>query len=105
MQNRYVGDVGDFVKLALVKALSPGHRLGVVWYLVPNESHNADGRHIRYLNDSEWRRFDPEVFDALAKIVENGERTVAALERLDFLRSFRFVPDLLPLPKAYNQLV
>jgi len=103
MQNRYVGDVGDFVKLALFKALSPGHRLGVVWYLVPNESHNRDGRHVRYLNDNKWRRFDPEVFDALAKIVEIGERTVAVLERLDFLRRCRFVSDLLPLPKAYHE--
>lgn len=101
MQNRYVGDVGDFVKLALLRALSPGHRLGVVWYLVPDESHNGDGRHVSYLGKNEWRHLDPQVFDSLAKIVESGERSIAALERLGLLRCCQFVSDLLPLPAAY----
>jgi hypothetical protein len=103
MQNRYVGDVGDFVKLALLRALSPGHRLGVVWYLVPDESHNGDGRHVSYLRKIEWRHLDPQVFDGLARIVANGERSVTALERFGLLRRCQFVSDLLPLPKAYAE--
>jgi hypothetical protein len=27
MQNRYVGDIGDYVKLAVLRALSPGYHL------------------------------------------------------------------------------
>ncbi len=103
MQNRYVGDVGDFVKLALLRALSPGHRLGVVWYLVPDESHNGDGRHVGYLREIEWRRLDPEVFDALAKIVASGERSVTALETAGLLNRCQFVSPPLPLPKAYAE--
>lgn len=44
MQNRYVGDVGDFGKYHLLKALCRGDdgkaalSLGVVWYLVPDEN-------------------------------------------------------------------
>jgi hypothetical protein len=103
MQNRYVGDVGDFVKLALLRALATGNRLGIVWYLVLDESHNSDGRHISYLKENEWRRFDPEVFDGLGSIVESGERSVSALERLDVLRGCKFMSDLLPLPKVFTE--
>jgi hypothetical protein len=103
MQNRYVGDIGDFVKLALLRALSPGYRLGVVWYLVPDESHNGDGKYVAYLKKNEWRRLDPELFDGLARIVENGERSVAALERHNLLHHCRFMSDYLPLPKTYAQ--
>jgi hypothetical protein len=103
MQNRYVGDVGDFVKLALLRALSPGHRLGVVWYLVPDESHNGDGRHVGYLREIDWRRLDPEAFDALAKIVASGERSVMALETAGLLNRCQFVSAPLPLPRAYAE--
>lgn len=37
MQNRYVGDIGDFAKYGLLWALSPQKRLGVAWYLYPDE--------------------------------------------------------------------
>jgi hypothetical protein len=60
MQNRYVGDIGNYLKLGILRALSPGHRLGVAWWLYPDESHNRDGRHIGYLQRSDrWRHFDP----------------------------------------------
>jgi len=45
MQDRYAGDVGDFVKLGLLRAISPGRKLGVAWYRYPDEAHNGDGRH------------------------------------------------------------
>lgn len=100
MQNRYVGDVGDFVKLALLKALAPGRRLGIVWYLVPDEAHNGDGRHIAYLDKPEWRSLDPDLFDCLATIVHNQARSLASLQRLDFLRHCRFVSDPIPALKG-----
>jgi len=39
MQNRYVGDIGDLLKLGILRALSPGYRLGVAWWLFPDERH------------------------------------------------------------------
>lgn len=80
MQNRYAGDVGDYVKLALLRALSPGLRLGVAWYLYPDEGHNSDGKHVAYLREpAHWRQLDPELFDRLKELVTRC-RSVAALE-------------------------
>jgi hypothetical protein len=53
MQDRYVGDVGDFGKYGLLRSLAADLSLGVVWYLGPEESHNADGKHIGYLNSTQ----------------------------------------------------
>ena len=79
MQNRYSGDIGDYIKLGLLRHLSAGRNLGVAWYLYPDEGHNSDGRHISYLSDSEkWRHLDSKLFDALQKVV-GGKRTVARL--------------------------
>ena len=50
MQNRYVGDIGDYLKLGILRALSPKYRLGVAWWIYPDETHNADGQHIGYLD-------------------------------------------------------
>ncbi len=77
MQNRYVGDIGDFAKYSLLNALSARNKLGVAWYLYPDEKHNDDGRHTAYLNDSDtWRHRAPSVFDGLSEIVNGGVRSV-----------------------------
>ena len=83
MQNRYAGDVGDYVKLALLRALSPGRRIGVAWWLCPDGGPAGDGRHTAYLEaPTVWRDLDPKLFDALRHIVTSGQRNVAALEQL-----------------------
>ena len=81
MQNRYTADIGDFLKLGILRALSPGYRPGVAWWLYPDETHNTDGRHIDYLSrPDQWRHFDPDLFDAPGQIVSAGRRHVGALE-------------------------
>lgn len=81
MQNRYAGDIGDYVKLALLRTLSAKRRIGVAWYLYPDEDHNSDGRHTSYLSSPKlWRHLDPELFDLLAGTV-TSQRSVSALER------------------------
>lgn len=86
MQDRYVGDVGDFGKYGLLRALALDLSLGVVWYLVPNETHNADGKHISYLwpsrkNSIRFRDCDPHLYDALAGIIDAGERSVESIQK------------------------
>lgn len=90
MQDRYAGDVGDFLKFGLLRSLCSGVagdrlHLGVCWYLVPDEAHNADGKHISYLAPgSHYARSleacDPDLFRELKAIVTTGRRSVARLE-------------------------
>ena len=42
MQNRLVGDIGDYLKLGILRASSPGYRLGIAWWLFPDEVPNRD---------------------------------------------------------------
>ena len=98
MQNRYVGDIGDYVKLSILRTLSPGYHLGVAWWLYPDETHNKDGRHIGYLDRPDnWRQFDPDLFDALAKIVSSGQRDVQALETANILPGAIFANAVIPV--------
>ena len=80
VQNRYAGDIGDYVKYALLRALASGRRLGVAWYLHPDTGPIGDGRHTKYLDDPQWRDLEPVVFDALKKVVDGGKRNVGAVE-------------------------
>lgn len=87
MEDRYAGDIGDFIKLGLLRALTkaqPSRRLGVNWYLVDDESHNDDGRHVAYLNPSNTHHAslaacDGELMTQLANVVATT-RSVASLE-------------------------
>lgn len=97
MQDRYSGDVGDYVKLSILRALAPGRRLGVGWWLFPDETHNGDGRHVGYLNDpAAWRDFDPATFDHLQGLVSSGQRTVGALESEALLPGAIYFRDAIP---------
>src|SRR5258708_5109533 len=84
MQNRYVGDVGDYGKYALLRGLCGIEarsylRLGVVWCLFPDESFNNDGKHISYLHNPQFAQLDSDLHATLAKIVLDGRRNVSAV--------------------------
>jgi len=88
MQDRYTGDIGDFGKYGLLRYLLDriDIKLGINWYLVPNEAHNADGKHIAYLlnekqNQAIFRICDSNLYDALHNLVKPkriDKRTVAS---------------------------
>lgn len=81
MQDRYVGDIGDFAKYGLLRAIAGEKRLGVAWYLNPASGPEGDGRHTAYLERPEtWRALDPELFDTMKTIVDGGTRSVRAVE-------------------------
>lgn len=85
MQNRYVGDVGDYAKYALLRSLAPaspeGPRLGINWYMFPDEDHNGDGRHVAYLESAPFAALDRPLHAVLKGIVARGERSVLAVRR------------------------
>jgi hypothetical protein len=100
MQNRYVADIGDYVKLSILRGLVRKHarmRLGVAWWLFPDESHNGDGSHRKYLqHPSVWRRFDPSLFDALKKIDNKKGRNVRDLQHSSVLPNALFASEVIP---------
>jgi hypothetical protein len=101
VQDRYVRDIGDDVKLAILRALMPGERLGVAWWLYSDEAHNDDGRHINYLrNPGQWRAYDPGLFDGLAAIVADGRRRVLALQDDGLLPGAEFCDEIIPTAGA-----
>lgn len=68
----------------------------MVWYLVPDEGHNRDGKHISYLNKQEYRACDQQLHDGLRKILGNESRSVAQIQRTDFLgQNTKFFDDFL----------
>src|SRR6185437_5397777 len=90
MQNRYVCDIGDFGKYGLLRALIRDDlRLGVVWYLNPNEEENSDGGLVTYLQDgkeSEFRQCDPELYDALRGLLQREQRNIFSVQQSGILR-------------------
>ena len=101
MQNRYVGDIGDFGKYGLLRFLcgcpeAPplGHpiRLGIIWYLYPNESHNDDGKYTGYLgctslNQSRFRACDPPLYEAIRQLVVSNNRHVFGVRESEIFPS------------------
>ena len=91
MQNRYFGDVGDYGKYGLLRKLcgltsdGPQLSLGVVWYLVPDEGHNDDGKHVSYLSDLAYRSCDPGLFDGLKLLLNDGQRSVSKIQQSTLL--------------------
>lgn len=91
MQNRYTGDIGDFSKLGLLRALqSAGFSIGLNWYLTPDETHNSDGCHIGYLYQNEYRECDSGLWLELKAIVDGEKREVRSMENDAILRATFF---------------
>lgn len=81
MQNRYIGDVGDFGKYALLRSIAgTGLTLGVNWYLTPDENHNFDGKHTSYLHKKSYSRYDEELYYILKDIVDTDRRNVSSVQ-------------------------
>lgn len=76
MKHQYVGDINDYRKYALLRALSDEGRnkIGVCWMLTPSDD-SMDGNKLRYLSKPEQHRhFDPELFDILGHAASEPDR-------------------------------
>jgi len=101
MQDRYTGDIGDFGKYSLLRYIldRADINLGINWYLVSNEAHNDDGKHIAYLldeklNHKEYKSCDPDLYDILHEIVrpirkDNGNIVSTGIRRVDRIEKSR----------------
>lgn len=95
MQERYMGDIGDFGKYGLLRALTgPADedgplRLGVVWYLAPPER-NRDGEQRDYLRSGHrtgemLRSCDPGLFLRMMGMEAPQNRLVSEIRNLEIL--------------------
>jgi hypothetical protein len=90
LQNQYVGDIGDFGKYGLLKNLcfdndKPRLKLGVLWYLFPDEMGKNDGKYVEYLEKPDFksvklRKCDPDLCQSLKIIVKSKNRNIAAVQ-------------------------
>jgi hypothetical protein len=70
MQVQYIGGIGDFAKLALLRHLMDDRHLAVCWYLTRTSGGAVDHeKHFAYLKrPDDFRHLAPEVFDRCREI-------------------------------------
>ncbi|WP_119257809.1 hypothetical protein [Shinella zoogloeoides] len=99
MKDQYVGDINDYRKYALLRALSSGgaNHIGVCWMLTASDG-RTDGNKLAYLQQPErHRHVDPKLFDILADAAaEPDRRRLATIEGSGAVPSAIYHNALLP---------
>ncbi len=99
MKNQYFGDVNDYRKYGLLRALQAprGLSLSVGWMLTPDDG-GTDGGFRRYLQQPhKWRHYDPLLFDHLSAALASGSTpAVALVGEADVLSRAAFFSELVP---------
>ena len=90
MKAQYLGDVNDYFKFGLLRALTGGSDLvlTVAWMLTLDDG-GPDGRKLGYLNrPREWQALDEELLRRARQLPpgEGSARRFLALKRRDFCR-------------------
>jgi len=99
VKHQYVGDINDYRKYALLRALSANgtNRIGVCWMLTPSDG-SMDGNKLSYLSKpAQHRHFDPELFDILAHAAaEPDRRRLQTIEDSGAIPGAVYFNDMLP---------
>ena len=97
MQDRYAGDIGDYGKIGLLKALqAQGLSIGVNWYLVEpmDTERKADGTYKqedgKYLIPEKLQVCDTLLAEKLTKIAKSDHRSIRSLEQGNFILNARY---------------
>ena len=86
MQDRYAGDIGDYGKFALLRALaSKGFTIGVNWYLFDTPPRELTANDGGKLVPGALSQYDPELAETLRAISQSPDRSVARLEEADLV--------------------
>ena len=100
MQERYLGDVHDYVKWALLIHLHNqlGDRIGVNWYKtvpeVVDRPGNEHGNNRRFRDDPNWQNWKPDLFKKLGQFQDPAYRSFANFIRDEVLPAgTQFAPD------------
>lgn len=80
MKNQYIGDIGDYGKYGLLRSLaSRGIRIGVNWYLCPDDG-RTDGNHTEYLLDERMRVYDAALYDVMRDLAFREGKSIRMVE-------------------------
>ena len=97
MRHNYVGDEGDYAKLALLRALARDQQLGVNWYLTVHEetpkqpAHGAstpqgDGYKLDHLvHPDEWSDLDAALLERMVESLRGLREEERHIEKLEVL--------------------
>ena len=106
MQDRYAGDIGDFGKFALLKAIQEqGLAVGVNWYKVEDlaSEKKADGSYKNRDGEIQippiLRSCDGKLADVLTNISGRPDRSIAALEKADLIPGAIYYSDAVTVPE------
>ena len=96
MKNQYFGDVNDYGKYGLLRALSRHLTVAVIWMLTPDDGSN-DGKKTQYLKKGLIGDHDPELFEWLTRWYRSGaSRDVGLIEGSGLLPNCRFFREIVP---------
>ncbi len=96
MKNQYLGDIGDYGKYGLLRFLAKkGVKIGVNWYLTkcdPTVNHGNDNK---YLEKSDNRVYDEELFDAMKSLAHKERKSVADIKARDLIPNAIYFDEML----------
>jgi hypothetical protein len=106
VKDQYFGDVNDYRKYGLLRALlaSVDLRLGVCWMRTEPDG-SSDGRNLAYLDNArDYRRFDGELFDWLQQTMRGfPDRRTARIETSSLLPGAAYFAEILEDGHAHRK--
>lgn len=99
MKNQYFGDINDYRKYGLLRAIksATGLRILIAWMLTPDDG-STDGKLTTYLeNSSKWAHHDPALFQKLKELLSSDQqRQVRLIESSKLLENAGYFSQSVP---------
>jgi len=98
MKNQYFGDVNDYRKYGLVRALTGyGTLSSMICWMLTEDVDRPDGGKVSYLLQPDtWRGCDKELFDTIREaVIIEGERSVQVVKEKDIIPGADYYETLL----------
>ncbi|WP_155985598.1 hypothetical protein [Thioalkalivibrio sp. AKL12] len=99
MKDQYFGDINDYRKYGLLRAIirASGLRILVVWMLTPDDG-STDGKFISYLeHPGKWSRYDPVLFTRIKELLASGQECrVGLIEGSGLIPKAEYFSSLVP---------
>ena len=99
MKNQYFGDVNDYRKYGLLRAISldTGWNLLVAWMLTPNDGGRDGGRRLYLEAPETWERYDYPLFRGLVDLLRSvPQPSVSLIEGSDLLSRASYYSAVVP---------